>query len=70
MQATFAGGLAEHLQAAGGVNAGIASSLRESIGQANSVANTLLQEMRHGYDSLMELAKTEMKGEKKFEADA
>lgn len=70
MQATFAGGLAEHLQAAGGVNAGIASSLRESIGQAHSVANTLLQEMRHGYDSLMELARTEMKGRIKSPKEA
>ena len=62
VQATFAGGLAEHLQAAGGVNAGIASSLRESIGQAHAVANTLSQDMRHGYDSLVELARTELKG--------
>jgi hypothetical protein len=62
VQATFAGGLAEHLQAAGGANASIASSLRDSIGQANAVANLLSGEVTQGYHQLLELASLEIRG--------
>ena len=41
VQATFAGGLAEHLQAAGGANASIAASLRESVSQIGSATDRL-----------------------------
>ena len=41
VQATFAGGLAEHLQAAGGASAAIAASLRESVSQMNSATDRL-----------------------------
>lgn len=62
VQATFAGGLAEHLQAAGGVNAAIASSLKESISQADAVASKLSQDVRQNYEELRELATTEIRG--------
>jgi len=41
VQATFAGGLAEHLQAAGGASASIAASLRESVSQMSSATERL-----------------------------
>lgn len=41
VQATFAGGLAEHLQAAGGASASIAASLRESVSQMSSATDKL-----------------------------
>lgn len=41
VQATFAGGLQEHLQAAGGANAATAASLRESLGTAAQILNDL-----------------------------
>ena len=41
VQATFAGGLAEHLQAAGGANASIAAFLRESVSQIGSATDRL-----------------------------
>ena len=41
VQATFAGGLAEHLQAAGGASASIAASLRESVSQIGSATDRL-----------------------------
>ena len=41
VQATFAGGLAEHLQAAGGTSAAIAASLRESVSQMSSATERL-----------------------------
>ena len=56
VQATFAGGLAEHLQAAGGANVAVTQSLRDSISQANAVASTLSKEITEGYHQLMELA--------------
>lgn len=62
MQATFAGGLAEHLQAAGGVNAGIASSLKESIGQASALASQLSKDMRDSYQHLRDFAEAEAAG--------
>ena len=62
VQATFAGGLAEHLQAAGGANAGIAASLRESVGQANACASKLSGEVAQGYQQLLELASQEIRG--------
>jgi hypothetical protein len=62
VQATFAGGLAEHLQAAGGANAGVAASLRDSIGQANAVANKLSTDVAQGYQQLLELTSQEIRG--------
>ena len=41
VQATFAGGLQEHLQAAGGANAATAASLRESLGASTQILNQL-----------------------------
>lgn len=41
VQATFAGGLQEHLQAAGGANAATAASLRESLGASAQILNQL-----------------------------
>ena len=46
VQATFAGGLAEHLQAAGGANASIAASLRESVGQISSATDRLTTQVK------------------------
>ena len=47
MQATFAGGLAEHLQAAGGTSAAIAASLRESVSQMSSATDRLTKQVAH-----------------------
>ena len=41
MQASFAGGLQEHLQAAGGANAATAASLRESLGTSAQILSDL-----------------------------
>lgn len=41
VQATFAGGLQEHLQAAGGANAATAASLRESLGTSAQILSDL-----------------------------
>lgn len=41
VQATFAGGLQEHLQAAGGANAATAASLRESLAASAQILNQL-----------------------------
>ena len=41
VQATFAGGLQEHLQAAGGANAAVAASLRESLGTSAQILTDL-----------------------------
>lgn len=41
VQATFAGGLQEHLQAAGGANAATAASLRESLGTSAQILSEL-----------------------------
>lgn len=57
VQATFAGGLAEYLQAAGGANAAITASLRDSLGQANAVAEKLSEDVSRGYQQLLALAK-------------
>ena len=46
VQATFAGGLAEHLQAAGGANASIAASLRESVSQIGSATDRLTTQVK------------------------
>ena len=56
VQATFAGGLAEHLQAAGGANATVASSLQAALGQAHSTAQLLAREVAEGQRELMRLA--------------
>ena len=63
VQATFAGGLAEHLQAAGGVNAAIASSLKESISQADTLAGQLSQDLRRDVEQLRELVGAQIKGD-------
>ena len=46
VQATFAGGLAEHLQAAGGANASIMASLRESVSQIGSATDRLTTQVK------------------------
>ena len=58
MQSTFAGGLSEHLQAAGGVNAGIATRLQEAIKDAKDVAAVLSQDVNAACRSLTEYATT------------
>lgn len=56
VQATFAGGLAEHLQAAGGANASIAAQLRESLGTAAQLVTDLKTDLQEGQTSLIQLA--------------
>ena len=56
VQATFAGGLSDHLQAAGGANAAVAASLQESLAAATSLAETLRDEVAEGQRKLVALA--------------
>lgn len=56
VQATFAGGLAEHLQAAGGANAAAAAALKESINRVGSVADVLSGQVSEGQRRLLQLA--------------
>ncbi len=56
VQATFAGGLSEHLQAAGGANAGVAASLRESLGTASQLVDDLKADIHEGQNKLIQLA--------------
>lgn len=56
VQATFAGGLSEHLQAAGGANASVAASLRESLGTAAQLVTDLKTDLQEGQNSLLQLA--------------
>ena len=53
VQATFAGGLAEHLEAAGGANAAVMSSLKDAVSQVNAAAVKLSDEMSSGYQQLL-----------------
>ena len=61
VQATFAGGLSEHLQAAGGANAGVAASLRESLGSAVQLVDDLKGELQEGQNKLIQLASQKSK---------
>ncbi|DBB06573.1 hypothetical protein WJX77_011875 [Trebouxia sp. C0004] len=56
VQATFAGGLSEHLQAAGGANAGVAASLHESLGTAAQLVDDLKTSIHEGQNKLIQLA--------------
>ena len=56
VQATFSGGLSEHLQAAGGANAGVAASLRESLGTAAQLVDDLKADIHAGQKQLIQLA--------------
>lgn len=56
VQATFAGGLAEHLQAAGGANAAVVASLKESAGRVGAAADTLSSQVSEGQRRLLQLA--------------
>lgn len=56
VQATFAGGLAEHLQAAGGANAAVVASLKESISRVGMAADTLSSQVSEGQRRLLQLA--------------
>ena len=56
MQATFAGGLAEHLQAAGGANAQVTASLQAALVQAQATAEMLSREVAEGQRTLIRLA--------------
>ena len=56
VQATFAGGLAEHLQAAGGANASISAQLRESLGTAAQLVTDLKTDLQDRQNSLIQLA--------------
>lgn len=56
VQATFAGGLAEHLQAAGGANASVASSLQSALSQAQGMAQLLARDVAEGQRQLIRLA--------------
>lgn len=56
VQATFAGGLAEHLQAAGGASASVVESLRDSISQVGSVTEALTKQVSEGQRRLLQLA--------------
>ena len=56
VQATFSGGLSEHLQAAGGANAGVAASLRESLGTAAQLVDDLKADIHTGQKQLIQLA--------------
>ncbi|DBA67146.1 TPA: hypothetical protein ACH3X2_001468 [Trebouxia sp. C0005] len=56
VQATFAGGLSEHLQAAGGANAGVAASLHESLGTAAQLVDDLKTGIHEGQNKLIQLA--------------
>lgn len=60
VQATFAGGLAEHLQAAGGANAAITTSLQESLQRANAVTAKLAEDISEGYRQLLQLASQQL----------
>lgn len=61
VQATFAGGLSEHLQAAGGASAGVAASLRESLGSATQLVDQLKGELQEGQNKLIQLASQKSK---------
>ena len=61
VQATFAGGLSEHLQAAGGASAGVAASLRESLGSATQLVDDLKGEIQEGQNKLIQLASQKSK---------
>jgi len=56
VQATFAGGLAEHLRAAGGATAGVAASLSGAVEQATALAAALGGELADGQRRLQQLA--------------
>ncbi|KAL0055405.1 hypothetical protein WJX82_000055 [Trebouxia sp. C0006] len=56
VQATFAGGLSEHLQAAGGANASVAASLHESLGTAAQLVDDLKTGIHEGQNKLIQLA--------------
>jgi len=56
VQATFAGGLAEHLRAAGGASAGVAASLRDSLAQAAALGETMGGSLAAGQRRLVQLA--------------
>jgi hypothetical protein len=56
VQATFAGGLAEHLQAAGGVNSAVAAQLQEAAGRVGAAATTLSGQVADGQRRLVQLA--------------
>ncbi|KAK9810077.1 hypothetical protein WJX72_004410 [[Myrmecia] bisecta] len=57
VQATFAGGLSEHLQAAGGATAAVADSLRDSLAQASAVVAKLSTDVAEGQRQLVQLAR-------------
>ncbi len=59
VQATFAGGLSEHLQAAGGANA--AASLHESLGTAAQLVDDLKTGLHEGQNKLIQLASQKSK---------
>ena len=61
VQATFAGGLSEHLQAAGGANAGVAASLHESLGTAAQLVEDLKTGLHEGQNKLIQLASQKSK---------
>ena len=56
VQATFAGGLAEHLQAASGVNSAIAGQLQEAVGQVGAAAAQLSGQVADGQRRMQQLA--------------
>jgi len=56
VQATFAGGLAEHLRAAGGATAGVAAALSGAVEQATALAAALGGELADGQRRLQQLA--------------
>ena len=56
VQATFAGGLSEHLQAAGGANASVAASLRDSLAQMAAISDRLARDVAQGQRRLVEAA--------------
>lgn len=61
VQATFAGGLSEHLQAAGGANASVTASLRESLGTAAQLVDDLKTDIHEGQNKLIHLASQKSK---------
>ena len=61
VQATFAGGLSEHLQAAGGANASVAASLHESLGTAAQLVDDLKTGIHEGQNKLIQLASQKSK---------
>ena len=56
VQATFAGGLSEHLQAAGGANASVTASLRDSLAQMAAISDKLAQDVAQGQRRLVDAA--------------